>query len=103
MDSNSATPTPGVPVVGDEAALVRDVVTQETANLIARVNAVAVTAEDLLLAIREIQKLPLETCDREARTRCLALMFEGRQGKAFVVNARLEAMAVAQKSGQDTE
>jgi hypothetical protein len=82
-----------VPVIAEEAGFVGNLINQTTANLIARVNAVSLTAEDLMLAAVEIQKLPLETCNREARTRCLALMFKGRRGKAFVVNARLEAMA----------
>ena len=93
MNSTPVVQTPAVPAIAPEAGPVRPLIDQTTANLIARVNAVSLTAEELMLASREIQKLPLETCNREARTRCLALIFNGRRGKAFVVNARLEALA----------
>jgi hypothetical protein len=89
---------PAVPALADGP--VGNVIDQATANLIARVNAVSLTAEDLMLASTEIQKLPLETCNREVRTRCLAPMFKGRHGKAFVVNARLEAMAELVRAGK---
>src|ERR1022692_1586356 len=90
MDTKPA-PVPATPAIADGP--IGNAIDQVTANLIARVSAVSLTAEDLLLAAAEIQKLPLETCNREARTRCLALMFEGHRGKASVVNLRLEAMA----------
>jgi hypothetical protein len=93
MNSTPVVQTPAVPAIAPEAGPVRPLIDQTTANLIARVNAVSLTAEELMLASREIQKLPLETCNREARTRCLALIFNARRGKAFVINARLEALA----------
>jgi hypothetical protein len=93
MDSTPAVQATSVPAIPDEAGLVSNVIDQATANLIARVNAVSLTAEELMLASREIQKLPLETCNRKARTRCLAQIFDGRRGKAYVVDARLQAMA----------
>src|SRR5450755_586424 len=91
MNRKPAVQAPAVPVFAD--GLVRNVIDQATANLIARVNAASVTVEDMFLAAAEIQKLPLETCNPETRTRCLALIFNGRRGKAFVVNARLGALA----------
>ena len=100
MNSKPAVQAPAVPVIAEEAGRVRNLIDQTTANLIARVNAVSLTAEQLMLAAVEIQKLPLETCNREARTRCLALMFKGQRGKAFVVNARLEAMAQLIRAGK---
>jgi hypothetical protein len=93
MNRKPAVQVSEVPAIAPEAGPGRPLIDQTTANLIARVNAVSLTAEELMLASREIQKLPLETCNREARTRCLALIFNGRRGKAFVVNARLEALA----------
>ena len=60
----------------------------------------AVTVEDMFLAAAEIQKLPLETCNREARTRCLARIFSGQNYKVIAVNYRLEAMAEVVRSGK---
>src|SRR5450755_999674 len=93
MNSTSVVQTPAVPAIADEIGFLGNTINQRTANLIARVNAVSITGEELLLAAAEVQKLPIQVCNREARTRCLALMFEGRRGKASVVNLRLEAMA----------
>ena len=88
-----AVQTPPVPAVADEGGLLGNLITQRAANLIARVNVVSTTGEELMLAAAEVQKLPLETRNREARIRCLAQMFNGRRGKASVVNLRLEAVA----------
>jgi len=93
MNSKPAVQAPAVPAIAEKVGRVRNLIDQTTANLIARVNAVSVSGEDLMLASAEIQRLPREACNREARIRCLALMFEGRRGKAWVVNLRLEAMA----------
>jgi hypothetical protein len=100
MDSKPAAQASAVPAVTDETGPVRNLIDQTTANLIARVNAVSLTAEDLMLASAEIHKLPRETSNREARIRCLALMFKGQRGTAFVVNARLEAMAQLISAGK---
>ena len=91
MHRTSVVQVPALPAIGDGP--VGSVNSQTTANLIARVNVVSTTGEELMLAAAEIQKLPLETRDREARIRCLALMFEWHRGKASVVNLRLEAVA----------
>ena len=96
MNNTPAAQTPAVPAIAD---LVRNV-DQARADLIARVNAVSVTVEDLLLASAEIQKLPLETCNREMRTRCLALIFKGQNYKVIAVNSRLEAMGRVVRSGK---
>jgi hypothetical protein len=93
MSHTPVVQTPAVPAVADEAGPVRNLIDQTTANLIARVNAVSLTGEELMLASAEVHKLPLETCNREARTRCLAEVFKGRRGKASVANLRLEALA----------
>ena len=89
-----------VPVIGAAVRLVSSVVDHAIANLVAQVNAVGVTAEDLLLASAEIQKLPLETCNREARTLCLDRIFDKETYKVIAVNARLEAMARMVSSGK---
>ena len=91
MSNTSVVQAPAVPAIADDP--IGNAIDQATANLIARVNVVSTTGEELMLAAAEVQKLPLETRNREARIRCLALMFEGRRGKASVVNLRLEAMA----------
>src|SRR5450432_3945148 len=93
MTSTSVARAPSVPAVADEIGFLGNPINQRTVNLIARVNSVSTTGEELMLASAEIHKLPLETRDRDARTRCLTLMFEGRHGKASVVNLRLEGMA----------
>src|SRR6266567_5441200 len=100
MGSTPAVQAPAVPAMAEEKALVGNVVDQATANHIARVNAVSVTVEDLLVAAAEIQKLPLKDCNREARTHCLARMFKGQGYKAFAVGSRLEAMARVVRSGK---
>jgi len=58
MDTKPA-PVSAVPALADRA--IANAIDQATANLIARVNVVGVTVDDLLLAAAEIQKLPLET------------------------------------------
>jgi hypothetical protein len=100
MNGTPAVQASAVPVIADEAGFVRNVIDQATANLIARVNAASVTVEDMFLAAAEIQKLPLETCNREARTRCLARIFNGQDFKVAAVNARLESMAEVVRSGK---
>ena len=66
---------------------------KDTAALAARVNAVSVAVEDMLLASREIQKLPLRRCNRDMRADCLARLFSGQGDKALAIGYRLEAMA----------
>ena len=100
MNSKPAGQASAVPVNAEVARLVSNVVDQAIANFVARVNTVDVTLEDLFLASAEIQKLPLETCNREARTRCLARIFNGQTYKVIAVNARLEAMARVVRSGK---
>jgi hypothetical protein len=73
---------------------------QATADLIARVNTVPVTVQDLLLASAEIHNLPIEDRDWEGRAHCLARMFKGQRDKAFAVGCRLEAMARLIESGK---
>jgi hypothetical protein len=98
MESNPAIQAPAVPALAN--GLGSNVIDQATANLIARVNAASVTVEDMFLAAAEIQKLPLATCNREARTRCLARIFNGQNNKVIAVNFRLEAMARVVRSGK---
>jgi hypothetical protein len=93
MDSTPVVQAPAVPDSADEARPVRHLIDQTTANLIARVNAVSLTGEELMLSAAEIHKLPIDTCNREARTRCLTEMFNGQRGKASVANLRLESLA----------
>jgi hypothetical protein len=92
MNSTPVVQTPAVPAIAEDAGPVSDVVDQATADRIARVNAVGVTVDDLLLAAAEIQKLPLETCNGETRIRCIAPLFNWQVYKVMAVNARLEAM-----------
>jgi hypothetical protein len=98
MNGKLAVQAPAVPFFAD--GLVSNVIDQAAANLIARVNAASVTVEDMFLAAAEIQRLPLETCNREARTRCLARIFNGQNNKVIAVNFRLEAMALVVRSGK---
>jgi hypothetical protein len=98
MDSTPVVQPPAVPALADGP--VGSAIDQATANLIARVNAVCVTADDLLLAAAEIQKLPLETCNGEARLRCIAPLFNWQSYKIMAVNARLEAMGAIVRSGK---
>jgi hypothetical protein len=93
MDITPAAQASAVSDIAEGASPISKVVDQATANLIARANAVSVTAEDLFLASTEIQKLPPETCNRAARTRCLDRIFDGQSHKVIAINARLEAMA----------
>ena len=93
MNSKPAVQASAVPVIAGAVRLVSSVVDQAIASLVAQLNAVGVTLEDLLLASDAIQRLPLETCNREARTRCLVRLFNGQTYKVIAVNARLEAMA----------
>ena len=53
MDSIPAAQPPAVPAIAPEAGPVRPLIDQTTANLIARVNAVSLTAEELMLASLE--------------------------------------------------
>jgi len=89
-----------VPVNAEVARLISNVVDQAIARFVARVNAVGITLEDLFLASAAIQELPLEICDREARIRCLARLFDGQSYKIIAVNARLEAMSRIVGCGQ---
>lgn len=73
---------------------------QSTANLIARVNTVDVSVDDLLLASDEIHKLAPDQRDWEGRAICTARLFRGEHYKAFAVTSRLEAMAKLISSGE---
>lgn len=66
---------------------------QSTANLIARINTVQISADDLLLASDEMHKLSPEDRDWEGRTHVVARLFKGEHHKAFAVQSRLEALA----------
>lgn len=101
MNGKPAVQPPAVHAIVEEAGLLRsNVVDQTTANLIARVNAVGVTVDHLLLAAAEIQKLPVEICDGETRIRCIAPLFNWHVYKVMAVNARLEAMGKIIRSGK---
>ena len=73
---------------------------QETANVIACLNSVAVSVEDLVLASDEVHHLPPEQRNWEGRTTCVARLFEGQHYKAFAVHSRLQAMAALITSGK---
>ena len=73
---------------------------QETANVIACLNSVAVSVEDLVLASDEVHHLPPEQRNWEGRTTCVARLFEGQHYKAFAVHSRLQAMAALIISGK---
>jgi hypothetical protein len=73
---------------------------QSTANLIALVNTVDVSVEDLLVTSNEIHKLPPHQRDWEGRMICVARLFSGEPHKAFAVISRLEAMATLIASGE---
>lgn len=73
---------------------------QDTANLIARLNSVAVSVEDLVLASDEVHNLPPEQRNWEGQTTCVARLFKGQHYKAFAVHSRLQAMAALITSGK---
>jgi hypothetical protein len=73
---------------------------QDTANLIAGLNSVAVSVEDLVLASHEVHNLPPEQRNWEGRTTCVARLFKGQHYKAFAVHSRLQAMAALITSGK---
>jgi hypothetical protein len=73
---------------------------QDTANLIARLNSVAVSVEELVLASHEVHNLPPEQRNWEGQTTCVARLFKGQHYKAFAVHSRLQAMAVPITSGK---
>jgi hypothetical protein len=100
MDSTLALqPFHPVPAVAEEAGLVSNDIDHITVNLVARVNAVSVTAEDMCLAAVRIQTKLRKGCDREARLRCLAQVFNGQEDKVAALNFRLEAMGRVVRSG----
>ena len=73
---------------------------QDTVNLIARLNSVVVSVEDLVLASDEIHNLPPEQRNWEGHTNCVARLFIGQHYKAFAVHSRLQAMAALITSGK---
>lgn len=68
--------------------------------MIACLNSVAVSVEDLVLASDEVHHLPPEQRNWEGRTTCVARLFEGQHYKAFAVHSRLQAMAALITSGK---
>jgi hypothetical protein len=74
---------------------------QDTTNLIiARLNSVAVSVEDLVLASHVVHNLPPEQRDWEGQTTCITRLFNGQRYKAFAVHYRLQAMAALITSGK---
>jgi hypothetical protein len=53
----------------------------------------------MCLAAVEIQTRLLKGCNREARLRCLAQVFDGQEDKVIAINFRLEAMGRVVRSG----
>jgi len=98
MNSTPEMQAISVAVAADD--LGRNVMDQATANLIARVNAASVTAEDMCLAAVEIQTRLFKGCSRKARIRCLAQFFACQGDKVIALNFRLEAMGRVVRSGR---
>ena len=74
---------------------------QDTRNLIiARLNSVAVSVEDLILASHVVQNLPPEQRGWTAQTTCVTRLFNGQRSKAFAVHYRLQALAALITSGK---
>lgn len=73
--------------------------TESLIALVARVNSVHVSAEDLLSASEEVHKLPAEDRDWEGRAHLLARLFSGEGDKAFAIETRLSAMSKLIASG----
>jgi hypothetical protein len=73
--------------------------TESLIALVARVNSVRVSAEDLLLASDEVHKLPAQDRDWEGRAHLLARLFSGESDKAFAIETRLSAMSKLIASG----
>lgn len=64
-----------------------------TPDLAARLNAVAVSAEELLRTAAAIHQLPVEYRTWQARARCAVALFGRECDKAYAVTARLEALS----------
>ncbi len=72
---------------------------QAIVRIAAEVNAVRVTIDDLLLASREVHKLPPEDRDWEGRLHLMVRLFQGEPDKARAVEYRLMAMSKLLESG----
>lgn len=100
MDSKPAVPATAVSAIAEAEDRARNVVDPASADLMARSNAISVSVEDIHLASAEIHKLAVEERHGQGRTDCLLQLFRGQRDKAFVVNARLEAMARLVRAGK---
>lgn len=72
---------------------------QAIVKITAEINAVRVTSDDLLLASREVHKLPPEDRDWEGRLHLMVRLFQGEPDKARAVEYRLLAMSRLLESG----
>lgn len=73
---------------------------QTNADLLAHLNSIAVSVEDLIIASDEVHKLPPAQRNWEGQTTCVARLFKGQRYKAFAVHSRLQAMAALITSGK---
>ena len=65
-----------------------------------QINSVRVSAEELLEATNEVQKLPEDSKNWEGRTHILVKIFKGQPHKAMSVDSRLTAMSTMIDSGK---
>jgi hypothetical protein len=72
---------------------------QAIARMTAELNAVRVTIDDLLLASREVHKLPPEDRDWEGRLHLMVRLFQSEPDKARAVEYRLIAVTKLLESG----
>jgi hypothetical protein len=100
MDRKPESPVIEMPANATAERRAAHVLDPPGAALMARSSAIAVSLADIHRACAEIYKLPPEERTRTGRTRCLLHVFCGQRHKAFVVNARLEAMARLVRAGQ---
>jgi hypothetical protein len=100
MNRKPHSPARAVPTIAEMEDGASDVVDTFSADLMARSNAIPVSVEDMHVAAAAINRLPLEERDWEGRAQCLMPLFRGRRDKAFVVNARLEALGQLLRDGE---
>lgn len=72
---------------------------QSLANMAAQLNATRITIDDLLLASREVHKLPPDDQGWEGRLHLMVRLFKGEPDKGLAIENRLMAMSALVASG----
>ena len=68
-------------------------------NMASKLNAARVEVEDLLLATRDVHKLPATDRDSEGRLHLMVKLFKGQPDKGLAVEYRIRAMDQLLTSG----